>query len=73
MCTTSIFRSKHHARKWRLVNSDPLSERIACGTPRSAMIPSNTRVMRRDTLHGSASWIGKTETLGNGIKGSEWK
>ena len=37
----------HQARKCRLVSSGPLSHRIACGVPRSATIPSNTRVTRR--------------------------
>ncbi len=40
-------RSTHHARKCRLLNSGPLSTRIAPGIPRSAMIASNTRVTRR--------------------------
>src|SRR5579885_1827495 len=47
MCTNAIFRSMHHARKCRLVISGPLSQRIASGLPRSATIPSNTRVTRR--------------------------
>ncbi len=47
MWTNSICRSMHHARKCRLVSSGPLSQRIACGNPRFAMIPSSTRVTRR--------------------------
>ena len=35
MCTSSIPRSMHHARKCRLVNSGPLSQRIASGFSRS--------------------------------------
>src|SRR5581483_11067250 len=46
ICTTSIFFSSAHAKKCRLVNSGPLSERIASGTPRSATIVSSTRVIR---------------------------
>jgi len=38
MCTNSIFRSTHHARKCRLVSSGLLSQRIACGSPRWATI-----------------------------------
>jgi hypothetical protein len=38
LCHNSICRSTHHARNWRLVNSGPLSQRIASGCPRSAMI-----------------------------------
>jgi hypothetical protein len=34
-------------RKCRLVSSGPLSQRIDCGKPRSAMIWSSTRVTRR--------------------------
>ena len=44
MCTNSIFRSMHQARKCWLVSSGLLSQRIACGTPRSVTILSNTRV-----------------------------
>src|SRR5229473_506587 len=47
MCTKSIFRSIPHARKCRLVNSGPLSQRIASGTPRSATIRSSSRVTLR--------------------------
>jgi len=41
MCTNSIFRSIPHARNCRLVNSGPLSYRIASGTPRSAPTPGS--------------------------------
>jgi hypothetical protein len=47
MCSSSICRSIHQARKCRLVSSGPLSQRIACGTPRSATIAANTRVTLR--------------------------
>src|SRR5207249_7193975 len=47
ICTNSIFRSIPHARKCRLVNSGPLSQRIASGNPRSATIRSNSRVTLR--------------------------
>src|SRR6266436_4946621 len=47
ICTSSIFRSIPHVRKCRDVNSGPLSQRIASGTPRSATIRSNSRVTRR--------------------------
>src|SRR6266849_8028327 len=47
MWTNSICRSIHQARKCRLVSSGPLSPRIASGCPRSATIPSNTRVTLR--------------------------
>src|SRR5229473_3187608 len=47
ICTMSIFRSVPHARKCRDVNSGPLSQRIASGTPRSATIFSSSRVTRR--------------------------
>ena len=47
MCTNSICRSTHHARKCRLVSSGPLSQRIACGRPRSLTIASSTRVTLR--------------------------
>ena len=47
MCTNSICRSRHHARKCRRVSSGPLSQRIACGCPRSATMASNTRVTLR--------------------------
>src|SRR5438094_165249 len=47
MCTNSICRSTHHARKCRLVSSGPLSQRIAKGCPRSATIASSTRVTLR--------------------------
>src|ERR1043166_5554693 len=47
ICTNSIFRSSAHARKCRLVNSGPLSQRIASGAPRSATIFSSSRVTRR--------------------------
>src|SRR5271163_1357982 len=40
-------RTRDHARKCRLVSSGPLSQRIAFGCPRSATIPSNTRVTLR--------------------------
>src|SRR5438067_8552928 len=47
MCTNSICRSTHHARKCRLVSSGPLSQRIAFGCPRSTTIVSSTRVTLR--------------------------
>src|SRR5580692_463519 len=47
MCTNSICRSTHHARKCRLVLSGPLSQRIVFGRPRSPTIPSSTRVTLR--------------------------
>src|SRR5580704_8019592 len=47
MCTNSICRCTHHARKCRLVLSGPLSQRIVFGRPRSATIPSSTRVTLR--------------------------
>src|ERR1051325_10446415 len=47
ICTNSIFRSSAHARKCRLVNSGPLSQRIASGAPRSTTIFSSSRVTRR--------------------------
>src|SRR5260370_459370 len=36
----------HHARKWRLLNSGPLSQRIASGFSRSVRIISSARVTR---------------------------
>jgi hypothetical protein len=47
MCSISICRSTHHAKKCRLVSSGPLSRRIACGAPRLATISSSTRVTLR--------------------------
>ena len=47
MCTNSIFRSSPQARKWRDVNSGPLSQRSASGLPRSTTTFSNSRVTRR--------------------------
>lgn len=41
---SSIFHSSAQARKWRLVSSGPLSQRIACGRPRCAITSSSTRV-----------------------------
>src|SRR5579862_2727227 len=38
MCTSSIRRTKHQARKYRLVSSGPLSQRIDCRYPRFTMI-----------------------------------
>ena len=47
MCTNSICRSTHQARKCRLVSSGPLSQRVLSGRPRSTTISSNTRVTLR--------------------------
>jgi hypothetical protein len=53
MCTNSIFRSTRQARKCRLVNFGPLSQRIPSGCPRSATIASTGARLRLKTVEVS--------------------
>lgn len=58
MNTGRICRFSHHTRKWRDVNSGPLSHRIAAGFPRSAITRSSTLVTRCEPRQLSASMAG---------------
>jgi hypothetical protein len=59
MCRSSIFRPVHQARKCRVANSGPLSQRIRRGVPRSSI----TRSSARDAAAREAGVYFKRQTL----------